>query len=186
MSYINFQVGEKFPLPIKAQGDGGIFQYDINGAMFILKLSTADLIAAEAFRTGRISLSLFVIDDIIFLLYKIDGITGGWGDCPYHLHSLTPTQRPDFEKMPEKILNLYLVDSRLDILLAMRTVTLSDAFSQALIRSAKQQLQHPLDHDQYIAKVQSIWNLYTPEQMAAQAIITQEIDLEIATKRGLQ
>lgn len=186
MSYTNFQVGERFPLPIKAQGDGGIFQYDINGAMFILKLSTADFIATEAFRTGQISLGLFTMDDIIFLLYKIDGITGGWGDCPYHLHALAPMQRPDVEKPPEKILNLYLVDSRLDILLAMRTVTLSDAFSQALFNAAEQQLQTPLHGDQYIAQVQSIWKRYTSEQMSAQTIAAQEVDLEIAINPKLQ
>ena len=37
--YINFQIGEKFPLPIKQQQDGGMFQIDANGIMFILQLS---------------------------------------------------------------------------------------------------------------------------------------------------
>ena len=50
---ISFQVGEKFPLPIKNQGDGGLFQVDSNGIMFILQLSHTDIIAIEAFRTGK-------------------------------------------------------------------------------------------------------------------------------------
>ena len=39
MSYTNFQVGEAFPLAIQASGEGGLFQFDINGPMFILKLN---------------------------------------------------------------------------------------------------------------------------------------------------
>ena len=60
MQYTNFQVGEKFPLPIQSQGDGGLFQIDINGAMFILQLSRTDVIAVEAFRTGRMELALCI------------------------------------------------------------------------------------------------------------------------------
>ena len=56
MSYTNFQVGEKFPLPIQAAGDGGLFQIDANGMMFILQLSNTDVIATEAFRTGKMEL----------------------------------------------------------------------------------------------------------------------------------
>ena len=62
MEYTNFQVGEKFPLPIQHQGDGGLFQIDANGCMFILQLSNADVIAVEAFRTGELELGLYEQD----------------------------------------------------------------------------------------------------------------------------
>lgn len=182
MSYTNFQVGEKFPLPIKAQGDGGIFQYDINGAMFILKLSKTDVIAAEAFRTGKTELALFVEDNIIFLLYKIDGIFKGWGDCPYSVQFLTKEQRPDFSKQQEKVMNLYLVDSRLDVLLSMRTIKLNDDFHQQLITLTKDQLNEPFETEAYTAKVQTIWNKYTPEEMYNLAVARQEIGLDISVK----
>ena len=51
---MNFAVGEPFPLPILAQEDGGMFQVDKNGMMFLLQLSRTDAIAIEAFRTGEI------------------------------------------------------------------------------------------------------------------------------------
>ena len=34
--YTNFEIGQKFPLPIATQADGAMFQVDANGAMFIL------------------------------------------------------------------------------------------------------------------------------------------------------
>ena len=59
---MNFAVGEAFPLPIAQKGDGAMFQIDRNGAMFILQLSAADVIAVEAFRTGRMEFALFEAD----------------------------------------------------------------------------------------------------------------------------
>ena len=179
MSYTNFQVGEKFPLPIQAQGDGGIFQYDVNGAMFILKLSKVDLIAIEAFRTGKIELGLFVEKDIIFLLYKIDGIVNGWGDCPYSVHFHTKDQQPNLENPTEKTISLYLVDSRLDILLAMRTVTLPDDFFNTLIESTKKQRTAEFNKDQYIVNIQSIWQSYSSDAMLTQAIARYETEIKI-------
>lgn len=182
MSYTSFQVGEKFPLPIKAQGDGGIFQYDINGAMFILKLSRVDLIAIEAFRTGKIELGLFVENDIIFLLYKIDGIINGWGDSPYSAHFHTEDQQPKLIDVKEKTISLYLVDSHLDILLAMRTITLPDAFFDKLIESTKNQLAKPFNKNIYIANVQAVWGNYTSDAMFEHAIAKHETAIEIAAK----
>ena len=71
MSYTNFQVGEKFPLPIKAKGDGGLFQIDSNGCMFILQLSRTDVIAVEAFRTGAWSWPYMKRMDCCFFCIKL-------------------------------------------------------------------------------------------------------------------
>ena len=53
MNPMNFEVGQPFPLPIQAVGDGGMIQADANGVMFILRLSRTDAVAVEAFRTGE-------------------------------------------------------------------------------------------------------------------------------------
>lgn len=186
MNYMEFQVGEKFPLPIQAQGDGGIFQYDINGAMFILKLSKVDLIAIEAFRTGKIELALFTEQNILFLLYKIDGIFNGWGDCPYSIHYHETAQQPDFTKPQDKAINLYLVDSRLDILLAMRTAALTEEFHGALVRLIEAQKETPISKEHYVAAVQKIWQRHTPDEMVLHAVSKQELSLERITSPGIQ
>ena len=87
--YTNFEVGQKFPLPIATQADGAMFQVDANGAMFILQLSRTDVIAREAFRTGEMEFAFYEQDGLLFLLYQIDGIfKEGWGDAPLSLHNL--------------------------------------------------------------------------------------------------
>jgi len=83
---VNFAVGKPFPLPILAQADGGMFQVDKNGIMFLLQLSRADVVAVEAFRTGEIEIAVTEVDGILFFLYRIDGIfKDGWGDAPLSL-----------------------------------------------------------------------------------------------------
>lgn len=173
MSITEFKVGEKFPLPIQSQGDGGLFQYDINGAMFILKLSRVDLIAIEAFRTGKIETALFEQDDTAFFLYKIDGIFNAWGDCPISLHSLPDSKQPRLDGQQDKTLSLYFVDSQLDVLLAVRTLHPGDVFWQTLERITADQKAHPLSIADYTAKVHQVWQQLTSEQMAAQATVTE-------------
>lgn len=186
MAYIEFRVGDKFPLPIRAQGDGGIFQYDENGAMFILKLSKVDLIAIEAFKSGKIELGLFMERNIIFLLYKIEGIFGDWADCPYTIHFHEPERRPDFTKAADRTLSLYLVDSRLDVLLAMRAEQMSDAFYSALAAMAKAQLEEPFERGAYTADVEAVWRAHTSREMAARAEVKQELSFKAGRLPSLQ
>lgn len=179
MSYTNFQVGEKFPLPIRAQGEGGIFQYDHNGAMFILKLGRSDIIAIEAFRTGKIEIGLFSQENILFFLYKIDGIFNGWGDCPYALQFHPGEQRPDFDKPQDRTLQLYLVESHLELLLAMRTISLDDAFHHQLVTLVRAQAAQPFAAAAYLPTIQSVWRRYTPEQMAESAVVKQVLPFSL-------
>ncbi len=60
--YTNFEVGQKFPLPIATPADGAMFQVDANGTMFILQLSRTDVIAREAFRTGEMEFAFYEQD----------------------------------------------------------------------------------------------------------------------------
>jgi len=183
MSYTNFQVGEKFPLPISTPGEGGLFQYDINGLMFILKLNKTDIIAVEAFRTGKMELALFAENDILFFLYKIDGIfKDDWGDCPYSVNFQKAAMRPDFNKSLETEIHLYLVDNRLDVLLAMRTIKLNDEFQTKLRATAQEQLNKPFKNTEYMTSVQNVWGKYTSAQMREKAIAIQDVAFSLPTK----
>ena len=180
MDYTNFEIGQPFPLPIKAQGDGGLFQIDANGIMFILQLSNADIIAVEAFRTGKMELALFEEDGLLFFLYQIDGIfKEGWGDAPFSLSGLKTELLPDLKKLTDKTIHLYLVDSRLNTLLALRRVSLSDDFFDMLTRHTASQLAEPLTTEQHLAKVQKIWAKLTSAQMRKKATAVIEVPLDI-------
>lgn len=177
---INFQVGEAFPLPIKNQGDGGLFQVDSNGAMFILQLSHTDVIAVEAFRTGKMELALYEDRGILFLLYQIDGIfKEGWGDAPLALHVLDKEQLPTEKSMRDPAIHLYLVDTRLQVLLAQRTVQLNPKFHTTLKKYVKKELTAKTQPAQFMNTLQSIWQKRTSDDMRKNAIAAQKVALSI-------
>ena len=141
MSYTNFQVGEKFPLPIKQQGEGGLFQVDVNGAMFILQLIKSDVVAVEAFRTGEMELALYEDAGVLFLLYQVLGIfKEGWGDAPLSFGGLSKEQMPSEQSLAAETMHLYLVDARLSLLLAQREEKMPASFAALLRRHAENDL----------------------------------------------
>jgi len=183
MNYMNFQVGKKFPLPIAISGDGGSFQIDRNGMMFILQMSKTDIIAVEAFRTGKMELALFEEAGMLFFLYQIDGIfKTGWGDCPFAVGLLNPGQLPDPENCKDKTLHLYLIDTQLQVLLAIRRIELNDVFFQALQEHTARQLKEDFNKSDYIKHVQSIWQKFSSALMREKAIAVQEVPFDFPMK----
>ncbi len=179
-NYANFQVGEKFPLPIKNQQDGGLFQIDANGCMFILQLSRHDVIAAEAFRTGKMELALYEQDGLLFFLYQIDGIfKEGWGDAPFSLCGVKPELLPTEKSMADTTLHLYLVDTTLQILLAQRDVPIPADFMAILNKHVAAQKAATLDETALRLAVQTIWAQKSPAQMREAASAVIEVPLAI-------
>ena len=181
-NYANFQVGEKFPLPIRNQQDGGLFQIDANGCMFILQLSRHDIIAAEAFRTGRMELALYEQDGLLFFLYQIDGIfKEGWGDAPFSLSGIKPELLPTDKSLADSTLHLYLVDTTLQVLLAQRDITIPADFMDLLKKHVTVQKAAPMEPTAFALAVQTIWTQKSPAQMreAASAVIEVPLDIPL-------
>ena len=180
MNPMNFEVGQPFPLPIQAVGDGGMIQADTNGVMFILRLSRTDVVAVEAFRTGAMELALYEENGVLFFLYKIDGIfKEGWGDAPLGLHTLKPEQRPTAESLADPTLHLYLVESRLGILMAMRQVPMDENFHDALKRHVEAQMKASMDAGAFSARVQAAWSARTSEEMRREASAVQSVEMTL-------
>ncbi len=180
MDYTNFEVGQKFPLPIREQGDGGLFQADVNGLMFILKLSRTDVIAWEAFRTGKMELALYEEDGVLFFLYQIDGIfKEGWGDAPLGMTLLKPEEWPTEEILQDKTLHLYLVDSNLSVLLSLRQVQLGDGFHQVIRNYIEGQQAARISPKEYTEKVHRIWQCLTSAAMREKAVAVQKVPLAL-------
>ena len=180
MSYTNFQVGEKFPLPIQSRGDGGLFQVDVNGAMFILQLSRSDIIAVEAFRTGAMELALYEEVGVLFLLYRIPGIfKEGWGDAPLSFGGLRQEQLPTSESLTDEVLHLYLVDAQLGLLLAQREQAMGKDFAALLSRHALEAAKEPLAPAAFAVRVQEIWQRMSPAAMREKAAAVLEVALDI-------
>lgn len=177
MDYTKFETGGTFPLPIKAKGDGGLFQVDVNGAMFILQLSRTDVIAREAFRTGEIELALAEAEGVLLLLYRIDGIfRDGWGDAPLAGHLVAREQLPTEKSLADETLHLYFVDSRLNILLALRQASVKNEAGKCRLTGdfwglvKKHALAAAVDPDGYgkdfNQRLSNVYRKYSPERLA--------------------
>lgn len=178
--YTNFEVGQKFPLPIATQADGAMFQVDANGAMFILQLSRTDVIAREAFRTGKMEFAFYEQDGLLFLLYQIDGIfKEGWGDAPLSLHTLKPELLPTEKSLQDRTLHLYLVDTTLQILLAQRDIELNDKCRAVIQKHVEAQKRKPFSDEGFRKKVQKIWQEKTPAMMRKEASAVQSVPRSI-------
>lgn len=155
---VNFAVGEPFPLPILAQTDGGMFQVDKNGMMFLLQLSRTDAIAVEAFRTGEIELAVTEVDGVLFLLYRIDGIfKDGWGDAPLSLSLVKEELLPNEQSLADPTIHLYLIDTNLKILLAQRTASVPEEFAETIRKNVRDQIASPLSVLAFQKRVAGIW-----------------------------
>ena len=180
MSYTDFQIGEKFPLPIRQQGEGGLFQVDANGAMFILQLAKSDIIAIEAFRTGEMEFALYETEGVLFLLYRIPGIfKDGWGDAPLSFGGLSKGHLPSEESLARASLHLCLVDARLSLLLAQREAQMPAPFADFLRRHTLSALKAPLAPQDFAVRVQSIWKRMSPAEMREKAAVVWEIPLAL-------
>ena len=182
-NYQSFTVGEPFPLPIVHQADGGMFQVDGSGAMFILQLSRADVIAAEAFRTGAMEFALYEEAGILFLLYRIDGIfKEGWGDCPLALHLVRREHRPTAESLRDKTLHLYLVDTRLQLLLALRDVEMGPDFRRVLADYAAAHAGEETDAADFSRRLQAVWAARTGAAMRERAAAVLTVPFALGAK----
>ena len=158
MTSMNFAVGEPFPLPVLAQADGGMFQVDKNGMMFLLQLSRTDAIAVEAFRTGEIELAVTEVDGVLLLLYHIDGIfKDSWGDAPLSLSLVKEELLPDEESLADPTIHLYLVDTNLKILLAQRAASVPEEFAEMIRKNVRAQMAAPPSALAFQKKVAAIW-----------------------------
>ena len=154
----NFAVGDPFPLPVLAQSDGGMFQVDRNGMIFLLQLSHTDAIAVEAFRTGEIELAVTEVDGVLFLLYRIDGIfKDGWGDAPLSLSLVKEELLPSEQSLADPTIHLYLIDTNLKILLAQRTAAVPEAFAEIIRKNVREQMAAPLSTRAFQKRVAAIW-----------------------------
>lgn len=179
-NYTRFEIGQTFPLAIHEQGDGGLFQVDANGTMFILQLAHTDVIAHEAFRTGAMEFALYKENGILFLLYKIDGIfKEGWGDAPLSLHTIPAEHQPTGKSLDEGVLHLYLVDSNLRILLAQRDVPMNEGFQYVLRDYVENGADDEPAGDAFKKTVQKVWSRISSADMRKRAEAVMAVELDI-------
>jgi hypothetical protein len=133
----------------------------------------------QAVERGQTHFGLYVEDDVIFLLVKIDGPQGkgiDWHAAPYSWHLVDPAARtlpePDIPEGQGALLHIVLIEASSGIITAMRMVNLSNHFTGHLHRAIRTQAASRFDrahYDQQIERIEKKFPLAESMVKVAQA-----------------
>ena len=101
------------------------------------------------------------------------------------LHRLKREEWPTEKSLADPTLHLYLVDTNLQIILAMRQISMEVAFYSVLRKNIEAQMAHSVDSKAFAKSVQCAWRERTPEQMREQASAVQEVPMELTAHKML-
>jgi hypothetical protein len=140
----------------------------------LLCLSQLNNSDVDAVREGEAEFALVVSRGVIFFLYHF-GAAIPWSDAPYSWH-LVPEAQRELPEMPataetRALLSVVLVDADLNIVRALRTVTLSPEFTRMLHAVIRAQAARPWSapaYDNALSAAYTRWK--TSEAMLAAAI----------------
>ncbi len=151
-------------------------EYNFRAGQHQLLLCFSELTEDDttAVRAGDAEFGLLIYGMVIFLLYRFHAVID-WCDAPYSWHLLPADER----QLPETLmtaetralLSVVLVDADHNIVRALRAVTLSPEFSQALHTAITEQAEERWDRKEFDAHLHSAYQFFsTTEQMLSRAI----------------
>jgi len=147
--------------------EGMHYNWDKTGNVLQLFLSNPSPREINAIRTGNVSFNLVTYPECLFLLVQFEGMP--WWDAPYSWWIVPENQRiqpPELKKNESLPLAIILIDAYIGIVKARREITLPKSFSKALIKAVKEQIQNPVDSDQYNRRIDDVYSTYFfPAQM---------------------
>lgn len=157
----SLEVGEIYPGNYRQEG----IKLDYNNG-FTLYLFLPDLREEEVsdIQKGEYKFGLTKVEDILFFTLGF-GESIDISDAPFHFGLYTDNR---IKKLPRDIedgqgiaLNVVAVDSRSDIVKALRLIGLSTDFSRELIKTSIWQSNRNVNQEQYNRKLNRIFNAYS-------------------------
>ena len=88
-------------------------------------------------------------------------------------------QLPAIETLNDPTLHLYLVDSRLNVLLALRSVQMDEKFFETLRRHTDSQLNSPLNPSEHMQRIGKIYMSMSPADMREKASAVLDVPMDI-------
>ena len=153
-------------------------QFNLRGgeAELLLFLDRPTPEEVQAVKSSPAEFGLYHQTDQVVLCYRFDpGIP--WSDAPFTIHRVPVTERvvPDPDALgPETraVLSIALVNARGGEIRALRSVTLSPAFTRALYTAVRDQAAIPWDPGAYDRELDRLFARYSPTVFPACAITT--------------
>ena len=164
------EVGKPYPgLEFPLEGRI-VYQYDVEGHTLLLMLRNVQLPEVVMVQR-RCEFGLLVHADVIFLLYRFGLVP--WGDAPYAWHLVAKERQALPEPGTENtraLLQVVLADANTGIVKALRAVTFSPKFTQALHQAIRDQAAGvSLDRAVYDQQIRDAYRVYGGSEAMASA-----------------
>lgn len=167
-----YKVGELFS-PGKTQWAETV-EYNFRGGQHVLRIFFEDPTEAEleAFKHGGLEFAIYPTDQVIFFCFKMNGL---WSDGPFNIHLVPENERqlPEALGSPDArdLLTIFYINAANGILMAIKAVTFSPAFTAALRAMIRRQHERSFSRLSYDTQVSVVYAKYTSEKIATKLAI---------------
>lgn len=159
---IIFEVGRPFPFEIE---NTILIDFKENGFHLPIGYNNLDDFEINAFKNGKIDMDIAFVNNIIFIILEIEGILE-LSDVPFHIAlSTTPLEALELQDGEGYALHMFLIDSKDNVLKAIRLVSLSEEFSHTLKTLIDKQLEEFFNMDDYNKRLANVFNNFTQQDL---------------------
>lgn len=160
---IKIEVGRPFPSSNIIEGVAINFEEE----GFYLPIGFRNITDKEvhAFKNDKIDIDIAFVNNIIFIVFEIDGVVE-LSDAAFHIAlSTTPLRFLDLNDGEGYKLHMFLIDSNNNELKAIRIIELSNDFSTVLKNLIDKQLDEFFNMQDYEKKLANIFNKMTQQDL---------------------
>lgn len=160
---IKIEVGRPFPSSNIIEGVAINFEEE----GFYLPIGFRNITDKEvhAFKNDKINIDIAFVNNIIFIVFEIDGVVE-LSDVAFHIAlSTTPLRFLDLNDGEGYKLHMFLIDSNNNELKAIRIIEFSNDFSTVLKNLIDKQLDEFFNMQDYEKKLANIFNKMTQQDL---------------------
>lgn len=171
---IKIEVGRPFPSSNIIEGVAINFEEE----GFYLPIGFRNITDKEvhAFKNDKINIDIAFVNNIIFIVFEIDGVVE-LSDAAFHIAlSTTPLRFLDLNDGEGYKLHMFLIDSKDNVLKAIRLVSLSEEFSHTLKTLIDKQLEEFFNMDDYNKRLANVFNNFTQQDLKEMSLAHFSID----------
>jgi hypothetical protein len=145
MTMHQYQVDQLYHPDRRSWPEGAVYQYRGGGHELLLFLESPTAAEIEDVRRGPVEFALLVVPPTIVFCYRFAGIP--WSDSPYTIHLVPVEERlgvddPVLEES-RALLTVILVDAGDGVIRALRVISFSADFTDALRQAIREQAGAP-------------------------------------------
>lgn len=167
-----YRVGELYSPNRTRWGEGTEYNWRANIHEIRMFFSQPLPSEVQAVKNGEATFGLVIKEDVILLVFKFGSLP--FSDAPYTIHRVPEQERtlpPLLTRPTERhLVTIFLVNADTGILLAIRQVSFSHDFTEALHQAIREQADRPFDQVKFDRQLRSLYSQYQSKDLMKLAI----------------